>query len=136
MKKIILFRKDDFWGRGITIKVFIDNECYDLPNNTKIEVDCKNIDPVINAKYLWYASKKVILNSSDKIVNVRVKQIFTNIQLFVSFLAIILSFTLHQLYLDDIFRNGFYIVTLSFLLYIVFFSTIGSKNYFTFSINE
>jgi hypothetical protein len=136
MKKIIFYRNDDFWGRGINIKIYLDNKCYDLPNNSKIEVESPNLDSSIQAKYLWYSSKKVVLNSSDKILKIRVKQIFSNSQLIISFFAIAISFILYQLYSEDIFKYLFFGIGISFLMYMFFFLTFGSRNYFTFSINE
>ena len=136
MKKLEFYRKNEFWGRGINIKVFVNNESYDLPNNSKIEVKNFIENPEIQAKYLWYRSKKLRLNSNNEVLKIRVKQIFSNIQLLISFVAIATTFILHQLYNDEIFEYFFFGTGIAFLSYMFFFLTLGCKYYFTFSINE
>lgn len=136
MKKITLFRTDDFWGRGINVKVNLNDALYDLPNNSKIQVETDKFPVSIQAKYLWYSSTKISLSSSDEILKIRVKQIFSNLQLLISSIALFGSFILHQLLSDDLFQYLFWIIGVSFLSYMFFFLTIGCKNYFTFTINE
>ena len=136
MKKITLFRTDDFWGRGINVKVNLNDALYDLPNNSKIQVETDKFPVSIQAKYLWYSSTKISLSSSDEILKIRVKQIFSNLQLLISSIALFGSFILHQLLSDDFFQYLFWIIGVSFLSYMFFFLTIGCKNYFTFTINE
>lgn len=136
MKKLIIYKGNDFWGRGINVKIQVNEVYYDLPNNSKIEIECDRSFIKLKAKYLWYYSKEICLNSSDLVFKVRVKQIFSNIQLLISFFAIAISFTIYQFYLNKYFEYLFFSVGISFLSYILFFSTIGCRNYFTFSINE
>lgn len=136
MKNITIFRKDDFWGRGINVKILLNDVSYDLPNSSKIQIESDMSEITLKAKYLWYTSKKINLNSSDAILNIRVKQIFTNSQLLISILALIGTFTIHYFYSSIYFEYLFKIIGISFLSYIFFFLTVGFKNYFTFTINE
>lgn len=114
----------------------MNNEFYDLPNNSKIEVNNLLENAEIQAKYLWYRSKKLKLNNNDEVLNIRVKQIFSNTQLLFYALALAVTFVLHQLYVNEIFEYFFFGTGIAFLTYMFLFLTLDYKYYFTFSINE
>jgi hypothetical protein len=136
MKKIMLLRKNSLWGKGVNIDVFVNGEKYTLPNNSVLTLDFEANTMEIYAKYLWLTSKKLNIKVVNNNVKITVNQILSNFQFISSMMIIFLLFFIYQITSNEIAYYLLQVFGLTFFAYIIFFMTLGYKNYFYFNIDD
>jgi hypothetical protein len=135
MNKLTIYRKNDFWGSINVLTIIVNNEIFKLPNNSNIVVDIDSNEINIQAKYLWLSSKKMTIKNNN-VNKIRIAPFINNYQLVISAIIMILLFVLSSLLEFEVFAFLFRIFTISFLLIIFFFLSLGCRNYFKITINE
>ena len=78
MKIINIKRGNEYVSNLNTIRVFINNEKYELDTNSSIQIKKNDPEISIYAKYLWIQSKKIILNPNQNIYDIKIRPLITN----------------------------------------------------------
>src|SRR5690606_5796608 len=109
---------------------------YVLPSNSSISVQTEANEIEVQAKYLWFTSPKIKLNSNQDTFDIKVSPIFSNKLLVIFISAIIVSFLLAYFGNDYIYNYLFKIIAISIMGLYLFYVTFGYRKYFKLEINK
>ncbi|MGO2358664.1 hypothetical protein [Mesonia sp.] len=136
MKIINIKRGNEYVSNLNTIRVFINNEKYELDTNSSIQIKKNDPEISIYAKYLWIQSKKIILNPNQNIYDIKIRPLITNRILIFSVLIVLIFFIINLVIDTQLTSLLFKIIGISFLAFFIFIMTLGHRYYFKFEINK
>lgn len=136
MKHFTFYRNNSHFGGGINIKILVNDLEHDLPNQSSFTITTNEKSIEIQAKYLWFKSKKVKIETESKKVKIKVNQLINDRIFFLSIAIIFFLFIFNSLIENDILHNIFLIYSLTFFSLLFSAMTIFSGFYFNFNINE
>jgi hypothetical protein len=136
MKHFTFYRNNSHFGGGFNVKIFVNDLAHDLPNQSSFTITTNEKSIEIQAKYLWFRSKKIKIETESKKVKIRVNQLINDKFFFLSIAIIFFLFIFNSFIENDILQNIFFIYSLTFFSLIFSAMTICSRFYFNFNINE
>ena len=136
MKKTLnISRGKDYWGSIINLKMFVNNDTYELPVNSSLKVDSQEENVKVGFQYLW-GKNSVVLNKNEHDFNVNIKPFFSNQRLIIIMVSLfILFFAKYYLSLEWA-GFAFKLLGISFLLTLAFLSTIGLRYSYRIEVNS
>lgn len=130
MKKIHVYRENEYVAYANVLKINIGKNSFCLPVNSSVEFESLEDIDQISLKYLWVV-KKINLNKAEKNVKIRIKPIVSNIILIISMLLFLTLTLITVIWPNPTFTFVFKIYGVSILMIFFFLCTIGSRFFFT-----
>lgn len=119
MTKLTIYRGNEFVDRMLNINIHINDKAYLLANNSSISMETNDNNIAVQAKYLWFKSKKVTLNTTEKEFKIKVVPMFKNAQVLFFAATITLLYFFNTAFPNSFWENVFKIYTMSFLALIL-----------------
>lgn len=136
MKKIKIYRKNDFMNNMLNLDIYVNDIKTILPSNSSLSFDIEEGNVEIQAKYLWLTSKKIQLHNSEKEFNVEILPIYSNKVILIFAVIMVLLFLFSNFYENYLVDMLFLITFYSFFGIFIYFLTFGKNNYFKIQINS
>ena len=136
MKKIKIYRKNEYMNNMLNLDIYVNDSKYILSSNSSLlfNLEVNNIE--IQAKYLWLTSKKIQLHESEKEFNIEILPIYSNKVIVIFAISMVILFFGSNLYENHMLDLLFLITFYSFFGIFIYFLTFGKNNYFKIQINR
>lgn len=135
MGKIIIKRDNSFMNRALTIDVFFNEKSYPIDSGSETIIETKDDNAFLYAKFLWLKSQKLHLSNLDNSkTEILILPMFSNFQISLILMLLIVSYFLQYLYSYTILNVVFKVFSITFLVLNVYIFTFGYNKYFKFKV--